>query len=87
MNTVPVTTLHLGTTSKKSDQLRAIVDNFMAENAVIGSDKVKIHAVTSENAVDVAHYVDLHTKYVGFVRCVIRTLSIFVNKAYKASAP
>lgn len=84
---IPITTLNTGTASKSAEQLRSIVDCVLKNSTIIGSDKISIHTITSDNEPSVALGVDLLTNYVGSVRCVVHTLALCVNDVFSDDAP
>ena len=61
MKSVPVSLLNTWTASKSAEQLRSIMNEIISDNSVIGSDKIKVHAVTSDNEATVANSYDLLT--------------------------
>ena len=87
LNTAPMTLLKIVTASKTSEQLCAIFHSFMTDNAIVGSEKVKIHTVTSDNETSVARCVDLLTNFVGSVRCVVQTSALCVNDVIENDPP
>ena len=84
---IPITTLNTGTASKSAEQLRSIVDCVLRNSVIIGSEKISIHTITSDNEPSVALGVDLLTNYVGSVRCVVHTLALCVNDVFTDDAP
>lgn len=76
LHNVPACALNTGTASKSSEQLRCIVQEQLKESMIIGSSKIRVHTITSDNQAAVALAVDLLTNYVGSVRCVVHTIAL-----------
>eukprot|EP00171_Calliarthron_tuberculosum_P001466 IDg1466t1 len=79
LQTIPVTTLHLGTASKTGEQLRCIVEELLQQSSIIGSDKIRVHTATSDNEASAALAVDLLTNYVGSVRCIVHSMALVMK--------
>lgn len=79
---IPVCMLNTGTASKSGEQVCSIVTEVLKQNLVIGSEKISIHTITSDNEASVALACDLLTNYVGSVRCVVHTLALCVNDVF-----
>lgn len=58
---VPNTTLHTGAASKSGEKVRSIVEKFLDNNDIIGSENISIHTITSEDEPSMALGVDLLT--------------------------
>lgn len=84
---IPIASLNIGDASKSSIQLRALLDEIVRENEIIGSDNIRIHKVTTDNEPAGALAVDLFTNFVGAVRCVVHTLTLSVNDVFVIGTP
>ena len=84
---LPIAALDTGTACKSSEQLRAIVEEILKESSVVGSDRITVHTITSDNEPSMARAVDLLTNYVGSVRCIVHTLALCVNDVFQPDSP
>lgn len=83
LNNVPICTLNTNNASKSGEKLRYIVEEFLKNSSVIGSNKISIKTINTENEASVGHDADLLTNFVGSVRCVVIALDLFVNDVFE----
>lgn len=82
---IAITTLNLGNASKSSEEMRSILDAVFSEIPVIGSDRIRIHCMTSDEPAT-ALKVNLLTNYVDSTTCVLHTLLLFANDVLQDSS-
>ena len=87
LRSVPIAILNTRSASESGEQLRCIVDEVLRHSNIVGSDSLRIHTITSDNQASVKIACDLLTNHVGSVRCVVHTLALCVNDAFKEGEP
>lgn len=83
MRCVPIATLNMGLESKSGQQLCSIMQEIREQNPDVGADCVCVHTGPSDNKAYMDLAVDLLTKYVGSVCCIVHTLALAMNDVFE----
>ena len=63
IKSIPFPMLNTGTASKTAKQLKCIIQEVIRDNSVIGSNRIRIHAITSKTQAALALFRDLLTNF------------------------
>lgn len=83
MRSLPMACRSIGMARKMEEQLFALRQDMRENHDVVGKKNILVHDATSDKKATAALSVDVLTNYVGSVRRVIHSLSLFVRNVSK----
>lgn len=87
LNSFPISVINTDTAPEFVVQLRALIEYILRENKIVGGDDVKLYTGTYDNEAAMEILVDLWTKRLGSVRCVVHALQLTVNDVFVERSP